>query len=178
MVWSSINTGGVILTQHNSFLLCISFIAAWYLLPCLYSSSKWKLLIMNLGSIPGVSKKAERQIFSTLRAKLKWHMFLHLQNEAFTVEDNIPLNLVEQFWFYAQFLETQSFSNFAWFLPPMREELCREWPFIMMCWGIPLIRVNQRKYGSMGFPKSPYERPFPTQFPTHSLLRKMLYLIT
>ena len=54
-------------------------------------------------TIPGVPKQAERRIFSTLRAK-QFHIFFNL----------CPL------------LEIQSFSNFAWFLRPMSEELCQD----------------------------------------------------
>ena len=40
------------------------------------------------------------------------------------------------------FLDIQSFSNFAWFLPPMSEKLCRDKPSIMVVCGSPLIRVS------------------------------------
>ena len=40
------------------------------------------------------------------------------------------------------FLEIRSISKFARFLRPMSEELCREQPFIIVPWGIPLNRVS------------------------------------
>ena len=36
------------------------------------------------------------------------------------------------------FLEIRSFSNFARHLRPMSEELCREWPFIVVLCGMPI----------------------------------------
>ena len=46
-------------------------------------------------------------------------------------------------WILCPFLEIQSFSNFAWFLRPMSEELCREKPSkIMVFCGRQLIRVS------------------------------------
>ena len=51
------------------------------------------------------------------------------------------------------FVKTQSFSNFAWFLRPMSEGLCWEWPFIVVFWGSPLIRVNKRNTVQRDSPK-------------------------
>ena len=47
------------------------------------------------------------------------------------------------------FLETQSLSHFAWFLRPMREELCREWPFIR-CFGEPIVSTKEIAYSKAG----------------------------
>ena len=43
------------------------------------------------------------------------------------------------------FVKTQSFSNFAWFLRPMSEGLCWEWPF---------DPCQQKQHGSTGFHKA------------------------
>ena len=60
------------------------------------------------------------------------------------------------------FVKTQSFSNFAWFLRPMSEGLCWEWPFIVVFWGSPLIRVNKRNTVQRDYPRHYNERLFPT----------------
>ena len=60
------------------------------------------------------------------------------------------------------FVKTQSFSNFAWFLWPMSEGLCWEWPFIVVFRGSPLIRVNKRNTVQWDSPRHYNERLFPT----------------
>ena len=64
-------------------------------------------------------------------------------------------------------LEMRSFINFAWYLRPMSEGLCWEWPFIVVFWGSPLIRVNKRNTVQWDSPKYYNERLFPTQFFAH-----------
>ena len=59
------------------------------------------------------------------------------------------------------FLQIRSFSNFARFLRPMSEELCRDQPFIIMLLGIPLNRVSFCWHESMGFPKTQQWKAIP-----------------
>ena len=80
--------------------------------------------------IPGVPKKVERRIFSTLRAKSV--MFFTALDRAYSAEEN-DTKIIKFGWvilILCPFLEIQSFSNFAGFLRPMREELCRDKPSI------------------------------------------------
>ena len=51
------------------------------------------------------------------------------------------------------FVKTQSFSNFAWFLRPMSEELCREWPF-MWCFGEAHWSVSTKETWFNGIPQN------------------------
>ena len=102
-----------------------------------YSAQTWLVFYT------GCPQKAERQIFSTLRAKSVIFFFTSL-DKASSAEENdtkiikfgsVLLNL-------CPFLEIQSFSNFAWFLRPMSKELCRGKPFHMVFSGSPLICVS------------------------------------
>ena len=65
------------------------------------------------------------------------------------------------------FVKIQSVSNFAWFLRQMSEGLCWEWPFIVVFWGSPLIRVNKRNTVQRDSPRHYNGRLFPTQFFAH-----------
>ena len=103
---------------------------------CQPSPNLWKYLYAEnvVYTIPGVPKKAERRIFSTLRSKSI--IFFTSLTKASSAEEN-ETTIIEFGWvilILCPFLETQSFSNFARFLRPMSEELCREWPFIW-CFG-------------------------------------------
>ena len=96
-------------------------------------------------NIPGVPKKAERLIFSTLRAKSVILFFTSL-HKASSAEEN-DTKIIEFGWvilILCPFLETLSFSNFAWFLRRMSVELYRDRPSIWCFWGSPLIHVNKR----------------------------------
>ena len=58
-------------------------------------------------------------------------------NRASSAEEN-DTKIIEFGWVILilyPFHERQSFSNFDWFLRPMSEALCREWPFIR-CFGV------------------------------------------
>ena len=97
----------------------------------------WNNLVVQWKSTPpppppldktytGCPKKAERWIFNTLRAKNV--IFLTSLDKASSAEENdtkiIKFGWV--IWNLCPLLEIQSFSNFAWFLRPMSEELCRD----------------------------------------------------
>ena len=95
--------------------------------------------------MPGVPTKEERQIFSTLRAKN--FIFLTPLDKASSAEEN-DTKIIKFGWVILNLcplLEIQSFLNFAWFLPPMSEELCRDKASIR-CFGEAhaLIRGNKR----------------------------------
>ena len=111
----------------------------------------------------GCLKKAERRIFSTLRAK-SVIFFTSLNKASSTKEHNTKI--IKFGWVIlvlCPFLETQSYSNFAWFLRPMSVDCVGN--------GLSYARFRLRCIfccvGSMGFPKIPYKRPFPIQFYAH-----------
>ena len=114
--------------------------------------------------IPGCPKKAKRRIFSTLRTENVIYFFTSLYN-ALSEEENdtkiIKFGCV--ILILCQFFERQSFSNFAWYLRPISEELCREkpsiWCFVETHWSVFLLlpQIN-------GLPQTPYGRLFPTQY--------------
>ena len=102
----------------------------------------------SLKPIYQVSKKAERQIFSTLWAKSV--IFYTSLNKTSSTEEN-DTKIIQFGWvilILCPFLEIQSFSNFAWFLRPMSKELCREkpsiWCFVEAHWSVFLLlpRIN------------------------------------
>ena len=129
--------------------------------PRFYVLSEGRRLFWRYKDIyTGCPQKAERRIFSILRAKN--FIFLTSLNKASSAEDNdtkvskfgwVILNL-------CPLLGIQSFSNFAWFLRPMSEELCRDKASIRCFWEAHIDPWQQKKYGSMGFHKPPKAFPF------------------
>ena len=102
---------------------------------------------------PPPQKKAEWQIFSTLRAKsviLLHHKIKHLLQKII-----IPRLLIEFGWanlILCPFLEIQSFSYFACFLRPMNVELYQEMPFIHLFTALFLLLTR----GINGLPPKPH----------------------
>ena len=125
-------------------------------------------------------KKVERWIFSTLRSK-SVIFFTSLNKESSTEENDTKI--IEFGWvilILCPFLETQSFSNFAWFFATDEGRIVSGMAFHMMFWGSPWICVNKRNsiswkrayvtsFRSMDFTKTPSERPFQIQFYAHQL---------
>ena len=71
-------------------------------------------------------QKAERQIFSTLRATFKSGIFFTSLVKASIADEN-DTKIIKFGWvslLLCPFLEIQSLSNFAWFLRPMSVEFC------------------------------------------------------
>ena len=103
-------------------------------------------IIITVRIYTGVShKKTERWIFSTLRAESCHIDFLHHCIKYLPQKRMIPksFNFGWVILILCPFLEIRSFSNFARHLRPMSEELCREWPFIVVLCGMP-IDQNKR----------------------------------
>ena len=107
----------------------MTFCWDYAILECAHSTPKSCFLLLM--HIPRVPIKAEWRIFSTVRAKNVFFFFTSLY-KASSAEENdtkviifgwVILNL-------CTLLEIQSFSNFAGFLRPMSEELCRDKPSI------------------------------------------------
>ena len=84
------------------------------------------MVIILVYNVPGVPKE---RIFSTLRGK---SIIFYIIDKASSAEEN-DTKIIKFGWvilILCPLLEIQSFSNFAWFLRPMSEELCREKPSI------------------------------------------------
>ena len=85
-----------------------------------------KHFVIYVLGVPKKVEQAERLIFSTLRAKSVIFLFT-LLHKAPSAEEN-DTKIIEFGWvilILCPFLETLSFSNFAWFLRPMSRELYR-----------------------------------------------------
>ena len=83
-----------------------------------------------------VSHKKRNGGFS-VACDLKVPYLFTSSNQATLAEEN-DTKIIKFDWvilILCPFVKTQSFSNFAWFLPPMSEGLCWEWPFIVVFWG-------------------------------------------
>ena len=96
--------------------------------------------------------------------KLKVSYLLTSLNKASSAEEN-DAKIIEFGWvilILCPFLETVSFSNFAWFLRPMSVELYRERPSMWVFWGSPLLSVN-KTYTVSRNGYTMYKGPFPTQ---------------
>ena len=87
----------------------------------------WWGVVRIRTSIPGVPERAERWIFSTLRAKSIILVYV-IRSNIFRRRDWYQDHYIwlGSFDSICPFLEIRSFSNFARFLRPMSEELCRE----------------------------------------------------
>ena len=110
-----------------------------------------------------VSHKKRNGGFS-VACDLKVPYLFTSSNQATPAEEN-DTKIIKFYWVILilwPFVKTQSFSNFAWFLRLMSEGLCWEWPFIVVFWGSPLIRVNKRNTVQQDSPKHYNERLFPT----------------
>ena len=147
----------------------------------------------DCSTIPVSQKKRNGRFLVPCNLKVSYFTSL---NKASSAEEN-DTKIIEFGWvilILCPFLETQSFSNFAWFLRPMIKELCREWPFIW-CLGKRIDPCQQKKqctvsvkwayvtlFRSIGFHMKghSYERPFLVQFYAHqsqksSEIWKILY---
>ena len=115
-------------------------------------------LVADTESILGVPKEAERRIFSTLWAKCVRFVY-----KASSAEEN-DTKIIKFGWvilILCPFLEIQSFSNFAWFLWPMSEELCREKPSIYGVLWKPIGQCFFCCHGTMGYPQNTLWKAFP-----------------
>ena len=110
--------------------------------------------------IPGVPKKAERRISVPCELKV-WYIF-RLLDKASSAEEND--NKIIQFgWVILNLcplLEIQSFSNFAWFLRLMSEELCRDKASIR-CFGEAHWSVAAKETQINGLPQNTVWKAFP-----------------
>ena len=79
--------------------------------------------------IPGVPEKAERRVFSTLQAKYVTYFDIITSLDKTSSAEENDTKIVKFGWVILNlctFLEIRSFSNFAGFFGPMREEFCRD----------------------------------------------------
>ena len=82
-----------------------------------------------------VSHKKRNGGFSVV-CDLKVPYLFTSSNQATSIEEN-DTKIIKFDWVILilwPFVKTQSFSNFTWFLRPMSEGLCWEWPFIVVFW--------------------------------------------
>ena len=113
----------------------------------------------------GCPQKSGTSDFQYL-ASSKCHIVLTPLDKASSAEEN-DTKIIKFDWVILNLcplLEIQSFSNFAWFLRPMSEELCRDKASIR-CFGEAHWSVATKETRiNMGFHKTPYGRLFPSQF--------------
>ena len=123
----------------------------------------WMSINHLTGNTGCPKKKAERRIFSTLRAKSVIYFYIIRYTSSPEENDTKIIKFGWVILILCPFLEIQSFSNFAWILRPTSEELWKKKLsircFVAAHWSVVLLlpRIN-------GLPQNTLWKPCPDTF--------------